>query len=246
MDPFILKKVISNLVQFIPGIPILLLLCSLALQRMRGFIATIALSLLVLSSPPASNAFVRTLEKQYPPLAQPPANTSAIAVLGYGHIEQPHRAPNSVLVGGALSRLSEAARLWHLAPEAKLVVSGGFVWGDSSYTHAEAMANAAVQLGVDEEKIILLKDNRDTAEEASRMRELASQGRLVLVTSATHMPRAMRLFRQLGVRPTAAPTDYLAAPAQWWRFSAGYLYNADRALHEYVGMLWHWLSGLRK
>lgn len=244
MDPFILKKIISNLVQFIPGIPILLLLCSLALQRMRGFVAMIALSLLVLSSPPASNAFVRLLEDQYPPLDTPPASTSAIAVLGYAHIEQPDRTPNSVLVAGALSRLSEAARLWHLAPEAKLIVSGGYVWGNSSYTHADAMANAAIQLGVDEDKIVRLKDGRDTAEEADLMRELASQGRLVLVTSATHMPRSMRLFRRMGIRPTAAPTDYLAAPAQWWRFSAYYLYNSDRAMHEYMGSLWYWLSEL--
>ncbi len=242
MDPFILKKIISNLVQFIPAIPILLLMCSLALPRLRGFVASIALSLLLLSSPPISNAFVSSLENQYPPLAQPPASASAIAVLGYGHIEQPDRAPNSVLTSGALSRLSEAVRLWHLVPEAKFVVSGGLLWGRSTYTHAEAMSRAALQLGVAEEKIVRLQDGRDTAEEAELMRELAQQGRLVLVTSATHMPRAIGLFRSLGVRPVAAPTDYLASPAPWWRFSAYYLHNADRALHEYVGMLWNKIS----
>ena len=242
MDPFTLKKIISNLVQFIPGIPILLLMCSLALPRMRLFVASIALSLLALSSPPVSNAFVSSLENRYPPLAQPPAATRAIAVLGYGHLEQPHRSPNSVLMAGALSRLSEAVRLWHLAPEAQFVVSGGYVWGNSEYTHAEAMARAALQLGVAEDKIVRLGDNRDTAEEAERMRALTHDGRLIVVTSATHMPRAIGLFKRQGVRPVAAPTDYLVIPAQWWRFSAYYLHNADRALHEYVGMLWYWLS----
>lgn len=242
MDPFTLKKIISNLVQFIPGIPILLLMCSLALPRLRLFVATIALSILALSSPPVSNAFVRTLENKYPPLAQPPTATKAIAVLGFVHIEQPARSANSILVGGAMSRLSEAARLWHLAPDSKLVVSGGNVWGSSDYTHAEAMAQAAIQLGVAEDKIVRLGDNRDTAEEAERMHALAHDGRLVVVTSATHMHRAIGLFKRQGVRAVAAPTDYLAVPAQWWRFSSYYLHNADRALHEYVGMLWYWLS----
>jgi len=143
MDPFTLKKIISNLVQFIPGIPILLLMCSLALPRLRLFVASIALSLLALSSPPVSNAFVRTLESQYPPLLEPPAATKAIAVLGYAHLEYPTRSATSVLTAGALSRLSEAVRLWHLAPESKLVVSGGYMWGESNFTHAEAMARAA-------------------------------------------------------------------------------------------------------
>ncbi len=245
MDPFILKKIISNLVQFIPGIPLLLLLCSMALKRMRGFVALIALSILALSSPPLSNAFVGSLEGLYAPLAQPPSSTRAIAVLGYGHNAAPQRAPNSVLMAGALSRLSEAVRLWHLAPDAKLVLSGGYMMGDNSYTHAEAMARAARQLGVPDENIVLLQDGKDTAEEAGLMRALAHKGRMVVVTSATHMPRAISLFKRQGVRAVAAPTDYLVLPAPWWRFSAYYLHNADRALHEYVGMLWYWISDLR-
>lgn len=241
MDPFILKKAASNLVQFIPAIPILLLVYSLALPRMRGFVASIALCLLVLSSPPASNALVRALEDTHPPLIQPPANTRAIAVLGYGHTEQPNRAPNSVLMAGALSRLSEAVRLWHLAPSAQLILSGGYMWNEHNYTHAEAMARAAIQLGVSEEKITLLKNGRDTAEEASLMRKLSDSGQFIIVTSATHMPRAVKLLKNGGIQPVAAPTDFLALPAPWWRFSAYYLHNADRALHEYVGMLWQLL-----
>jgi len=83
---------------------------------------------------------------------------------------------------------------------------------------------------------------RLTAEEAERMQALAHDGRIIIVTSATHMPRAIGLFKRMGVRPIAAPTDFLDLPAQWWRFSAYYLHNADRALHEYVGMLWYWIS----
>lgn len=242
MDPFTLKKIISNLVQFIPGIPILLLMCSLALPRLRLFVATIALSLLALSSPPVSNAFVHSLENRYPPLAKPPAATSAIAVLAYAHTELPKRSPNNILIGGTFSRVAEAVRLWQQAPDTLFVVSGGYMWGEKNFTHAEAMAKAAIQLGVDKNKIVKLENNRDTAEEADRMQSLVKDGRLVVVTSATHMPRAIGLFKRQGVHPVAAPADYLVLPAQWWRFSAYYLHNADRALHEYVGMLWYWLS----
>ena len=91
----------------------------------------------------------------------------------------------------------------------------------------------------------------DTAQEARAVRAaLAGTGtarpRLVLVTSAAHMPRAMRHFQAVGLDPLPAPTQHLAARASGrrlsdWLPSASKLRKTESALHEYLGLLaWRW------
>ncbi|MEM8602509.1 MAG: ElyC/SanA/YdcF family protein, partial [Cyanobacteria bacterium P01_H01_bin.121] len=81
---------------------------------------------------------------------------------------------------------------------------------------------------------------------------------ILLVTSATHMPRSMAIFTKLGIQATPAPTDFLvttepqpqaAAGLQWQEFLLRLAPNADslnlttRALKEYLGYLIYALRG---
>jgi len=38
---------------------------------------------------------------------------------------------------------------------------------------------------------------------------------------------------------TMAPTDFLTVDAPWYRPDGYFLRNLDRAIHEWVGMLWY-------
>jgi uncharacterized SAM-binding protein YcdF (DUF218 family) len=62
----------------------------------------------------------------------------------------------------------------------------------------------------------------------------------ILVTSATHMPRAMMLFESLGLNPIPAPTNFYKTESNSF-FIAPEVesFNISRiAIHEYIGILW--------
>ncbi len=76
------------------------------------------------------------------------------------------------------------------------------------------------------------------------VKEIVGKDKFILVTSASHMPRAIGLFRKYGMDPIPAPTDYMVkeregglTPRVFFP-SAGSLEKAGRAIHEYLGMMW--------
>ena len=69
----------------------------------------------------------------------------------------------------------------------------------------------------------------------------------ILVTSATHMPRAMSLFKSLGLNPIAAPTSYYKGnfSSSFINLRASSFYLSKIAIHEYIGILWSKLQELK-
>ena len=111
-------------------------------------------------------------------------------------------------------------------------------------SNAQMNARLAKALGVKEQDMIVNPLPKDTKEEAIFAKELLGEEPFILVTSATHMPRSMRLFTSVGLEPIAAPTDFkkdetkfLDAP------SIQNFHNSQRAIHEYLGMLWNSIRG---
>jgi uncharacterized SAM-binding protein YcdF (DUF218 family) len=201
-----------------------------------------------------ANALVRPLESAYPPLlptASLPLTTLSdgssvpnwIVVLGGGNSEDPSLAPLQRLAEGSVARLTEALRLKRLFPDAKLLLSGG-------KEHSRLLADAALSLGIPQNQVVRLPSVRDTADEAQAVRALLGPERIVLVTSATHMPRAMALFHKEGLNPVPAPTDFNGGRRPWSLLqlldlipnaNAGML--TEKALHEYLGLVWAKLRG---
>lgn len=249
MDFFIVKKIVATFLHLLPG-GVLLILAALLLRRrwprLAGTVAiAVSLLLITLQSPPVANALLASLERRTAYLQTLPADTAAVLVLGNGHIFAEERAPNARLMGTALSRISEAVRLWHTQPESLLITSGAS--HRSPISHARAMADMARQLGVPAERIVELDTTRDTIDEITAAAALVNQlpatsgmsPRLVVVSSATHLPRAALMLKNSGITYSLAPTDYLELDAPWYRLDGYFLYSADRAIHEYVGMLWY-------
>jgi uncharacterized SAM-binding protein YcdF (DUF218 family) len=130
-----------------------------------------------------------------------------IVVLGSAHVSDNRLAAVGQLGVSSLYRLIEGVRLLQLQPDAKLVVTGGV--GYDPVANALVVGRAAESIGVPRERIIVEDRPRDTRQEAEMLFPLLGKEEFILVTSAMHMPRAMKIFQDHGMRPIAAPTDYI-------------------------------------
>ncbi len=245
IDGLLIKKLVSVFVHIVPGAFFLLLLALVGRRWFPRLCNTLALllciALIAVSIPPVSNYFISQLEDRFPVLQQLPDDTGIVMVLGYGHNYVAGRPVNSMLTASALSRLTEGVRLWKTQPESMLVVSGTAY--RSPVSHAQVMMDMAIDLGVPANQIIRFDHTRDTAEEIQSavrtLSEIENTGhRLVVVSSATHLPRAETMLKPHKVPYTMVPTDYLANDYPWYLPGSGSLYHLDRVVHEWAGMLW--------
>lgn len=148
----------------------------------------------------------------------------------------------SLLEPVLLTRLTEGLRVWHAAPQSILITSGKSRSGLPP--QALVAREAAGLLGFDTSRVFAFPLSVNTRMEADEyVAKFGKDTSLVLVTSAIHMPRAMQIFQQNGIKEVIpAPTHYLIKkdnpfavnqllpnPVFWGHIQA--------ALHEAVGLL---------
>lgn len=168
-------------------------------------------------------------------------------MLGAGHTTDDSQPITSQVNPIAVIRLNEGIRLYNkLQGKAKLIVSGYSGIYDPN-THAAMQQQLAVSLGVPKNDLILNTTPKDTQEEALEAKRLCGNAKLILVTSASHMKRAMKFFEQVGLHPTPAPTNHLAS-IQYFKytdiFSSDALVQSRIAMHEFIGLLWQKIKGI--
>jgi uncharacterized SAM-binding protein YcdF (DUF218 family) len=197
------------------------------------------------------NGLIGALESQYP--ARPQIDhVDRIIVLGGDEDLEPYRRWGGIQVNGAGERLIEGLALAQRFPLAKLVYTGGTGSLGANKGHddpSQMMFKAWVQLGIDPQRIVLETESRNTSENATMTRDLIQPavGEVdVLVTSAAHMPRAMRSFQRAGWTGLVAwPVDYTSGMSTWgqtWALDA-HLDVLNKALREYVGLWAYGLAG---
>jgi uncharacterized SAM-binding protein YcdF (DUF218 family) len=190
---------------------------------------------------PVANILLAPLENQYAPLGnvQDLPQVRFIVVLGSGYWPHDGVPVTAALPGNGLARIAEGVRLMRLVHGARLVVSGGAP--ENRPATAIGYADFAIDLGVDPDAIVKLDKSLDTAEEAAAVAGLVGASPFLLVTSAYHMPRAVRLMHLAGAHPIAAPTGQLTSRqisfgVRSWIPSSGSLRKTECALHEYMGL----------
>jgi uncharacterized SAM-binding protein YcdF (DUF218 family) len=192
------------------------------------------------ATPLVGNALIAPLENQYPAFdAAQALGVRNIVVLGSGYEPRDHVPVTGALDADGLARIVEGVRLARTRPEARLLVSGGALPG--YMPSALGYARLAAELGVDLTAIVVMDRALTTDQEALEVAALLGQTPFILVTSAQHMPRAMRLMHRAGAQPIPAPTgQILRVQHIGERFgllpgSAG-LHKTESALHEYLGL----------
>lgn len=214
-------------------------------RRLAISLGVLALLWLWFWSLPAASNWVRGyLENQHPPMAiQGVPRAEAIVVLGGGV------SPASL--GGLLypnlesgaDRVWHAARLFHAAKAPLVLLTGGSDPAHSAASEAEAMRQFMRDLGVPAPALVLENRSRNTNQNAEYSAAiLAGQGvnRILLVTSAYHMPRAKGLFEAQGLEVIPVATDHEVLSRPLWRNllpETSALDGSSRAIKEIVGRL---------
>ncbi len=198
--------------------------------------------LVLFSYPPFSNFLVTQLETKYEKYHDT-MDIHYIHVLGNGHNTDPKQPISSHLSDGGTKRVLEGVLLYKRIPNVKLIFTG--YKGDTNTSNAVMNGQLALALGVRKEDIIINGSPEDTKDEALFTKTIVADEPFILVTSATHMSRAMRLFQQLGLHPIAAPTDFQRSEFMGWLQAPNVesFYASETAIHEYIGMLWAKIRG---
>ena len=158
------------------------------------------------------------------------------AALNLFHLKKRQGADYIIILGAGLigtrvtpllaARIDKGIELLHDNPNAVLIMSGGQGPGED-IAEGEAMARYAEQKGVDLGKIIVEGKSTSTEENSLFSRELMSwdRPRVIVVTTAYHVFRALLLAKQHGLKCIG-----FGAKTKWY-------FTLNALIREFIGYL---------
>jgi uncharacterized SAM-binding protein YcdF (DUF218 family) len=152
-------------------------------------------------------------------------------------------SPDGVLNESAMRRVHTASRLYRDGLSPLIIISGGNPARAADRQPADFMAQFARELGVPAAAILLEKASEDTHASAVNVSALCRQrgiDRVLLVTDAIHMRRAVGAFRAQRLAVSPFPADPWALH---WETPDIRLRRFWGAIHEYGGLLYYWWKG---
>ncbi|HUD99496.1 MAG TPA: YdcF family protein [Bryobacteraceae bacterium] len=243
------SKLLGNLADPLTLI-ILLVLCALLLWKRRRLALWLLISsiglLLIFTSTFASKRLIRSLEDQYPDHGLDVSQAQAIVVLG-GTIQMPSPMHHLTHLTEPSDRLLTAFRLYRAGKAPLIFCTGGNnpIAGHANETpEATWMARLLEEWDIPPSAIQIETGSINTHENAiGSYQILSARGirRILLVTSAIHMPRAAGAFRKAGFEVIPAPADFHSGwgegtTIEKWLPTANNLVKSDAALHEWLGI----------
>ena len=219
----------------------------------RGLVVTGTFLILAFSYPWLPRLSLTRLESQYPRMTSGPdlsPPVSFIMVLcASGLSADTNRPAAARLSGESLQRIVEGVRLQRLFPDSTLLVS---VSGTAvaKQEKEQVLGDLLLVFGMATNSVRVCATARDTEDELVWCKQVVTTNRVFLVSSASHLPRAMRLARRHGLDAVPSPSGYLVDTVTQSAFSPGRLFpnagnleDSERALHEYLGLLWEAVRG---
>lgn len=181
--------------------------------RIARFGVIAALVLLILASNRwISQQLARYLETRIIPV-RPLPQAGAIVVLSSDLEPAQAGETSSLMDGPSANRLLYGAELYREGKAPTIIVSGGRQpWFKSVEPMSQEMAEVLEVMGVPKSAILQENQSANTYENALDVKAVMAAhgiGRILLVTSAMHMPRALGLFKRQGIDAIAAPCDFI-------------------------------------
>lgn len=253
---FIASKLVGALIRVDTWIVLSFAVIALALAlnwcRLARITSIVSFGLLtLLAIAPMGDLLLRPFESTYP--ADPAlAHVDGIIVLGGGEDVTAASFWQQPQLNEGGDRFIGGLALARRFPEAQVIFAGGSGRlrdaGGAETTEASIAAQIFLSQGLDPDRLLFEDQSRNTAENARLSLSLANPApdeAWVLVTSAFHMPRAMRSFEAAGWAGVVPyPVDYRTrgfADGIGWNL----MHNIDvlnTAIKETIGSLAYWLA----
>lgn len=247
---FLLSKILPL---FVLPLGISLMLITWGTFRQRKRPALVGLVILFIASQPLAGRFLIRAAEGWAerPVVANLATADAIVVLGAGRTLAPGR--DQVNEWNDANRFFGGVELFN-AGRAPLLVFTAAERDSLGRSEGDVLAGVATSLGIRSDAILVTGDVLNTADEARetavalRARGL-SRPRILLVTSAFHMPRAREVFAREGFDVVPFPVDFaFSADRQLSALdffpSVGGLNQTHTALREFYGRAFYWLKAL--
>ncbi|MDB5486391.1 MAG: hypothetical protein JWQ58_106 [Reyranella sp.] len=251
MNTFVILKILANMM--LPPASLAIGVVLWLLMRLVGWrrLAAVTLGLavfqtLILSFPPVSGLLIRQLEAKARVLVagNQPCCYEALVVLGGGIAPAAPPYTMEPELTDASDRIWLAARMFHAGAAPKIIVSGGsFIeqQGGPATTEAEAMRRFLLDLGVPNDVIVSEGKALNTIENIRNVRDLVKGGRVAIITSAFHIPRAAKLAKRAGLNFAIFGVDWSVPDdaTVWWDYwmpSVGSLGESSMAIKELVAI----------
>lgn len=224
---------------------ILLLLALIAPKPWRHLSALAAIALLAFGSmAPLSSELLAQREATIAvPLIEEP---DVIVVLGHGHSSNPNLSLVSHFYYAGLARVTQAVVLAKQFPDAQLFFTG--YGGSDPVSAADKASELAQSLGIKAERIQTYPMARNTAEEAQAVKDDLVEKNTLLVTSASHLPRALRIFNDAGIENLVGyPTGHIVKHSistdwySWWPRADNWMVF-EAWVYEQLADIRHWLT----
>jgi len=197
---------------------------------------------------PLDYVFLRPLENRFPAFRSATGGVDGILVLG-GAVDPlltaDHGMPALTDAGERMTTFVALARHY---PGARLVFSGGLSARRPGRTTESSSARQLFNdLGLDDSRVVYEDRSRNTFENAVFTYRVAAPRPTetwLLVTSASHMPRAMGVFRKVGWDMVPVPVGYKVTATPDYSFDVVKTLQAlDLAMHEWAGLTVYYLTG---
>lgn len=245
MISFTASKLLSLLVY---PLSLSLLLCVLALvfgrlrwERSSFYTLMLAVGWLYLCSTGFfANVLSGTLERGFVPRAMSVIEKADAIVLLGGAMRGDTPMGTLADLNQHADRLVHAVALYKAGKAPVVLLSGGGL--GEGRPEALQMKDVLGVMGVPVQHMLLEKQSRNTYDNAVNSARILKDGgmhRILLVTSAYHMRRALGVFERQGLEVVPAPTDYQQRVTRQvipeWLPTVSSLHQSTDALHEIAG-----------
>lgn len=238
-----------------PFLPIgfCILLGCLAIFFKKRWLGGLAITVLwIFSLAPTATWLVSGLEHFFPAIeVKDCPKADAIVVLS-GMLDEP--VTSATEWTQSVDRFERAVELAAAGRAPKLVFTRGLSWPeDGREPEGVTLAREAVKHGIPAERILLTDETvKETSGEVRSIRRAMEKHgwrRIILVTSAYHMPRTVWLAKQENIDAIPFPADFEAGRLRLLELNsvlprAEYLERSERAIREWIGMSYYVVFGI--